>query len=154
MKIYFGTDHAGYEMKEALVAYAAKELGHTVFDMGAKTNDPGDDYPDFISLVAREVSRDPRGALGIVLGGSGEGEAMVANRFPKVRCALFYGGPLDIITLSREHNNANILSLGARFLSLDQAKQAVKLWLETPFSEEERHVRRIKKIDELRTEGT
>lgn len=149
MKIYFATDHAGYELKEALASYVEKDLGYTVADMGAHQNDPSDDYPDFIQLAAQEVSHDPSGSRGIIMGGSGQGEAIVANRFPNVRCALYYGGPLDIVKLSREHNNANILSLGARFLSLDEAKAAVKLWLETSFVEEERHMRRIKKIEQI-----
>ncbi len=149
MKIYIATDHAGYEMKEHLASYLKKELGYAVVDMGAHQYDPDDDYPDFVSLAAREISRDPDHARGIVLGGSGEGEAIIANRFPNVRTAVYYGGPLDILKLSREHNNANILALGARFLAINEAKAAVKLWLETKFSEEERHVRRLKKIEEV-----
>lgn len=149
MKIYIATDHAGYEMKEAIASYVEKDLGFTVADMGAHQNDPDDDYPDFIQLVAQEVSHDPNGSWGIILGGSGQGEAMVANRFPNVRCTVYYGGSLDIIKLSREHNNANMLSLGARFMTIDEAKSAVKFWLETSFSTEERHVRRIKKIEQI-----
>ncbi len=149
MKIFLATDHAGFEMKEALAAFLGSDLGHEVVDLGAKAFDPLDDYPDFILLAAREVSRDPKGAFGIVLGGSGEGEAMVANRLPNVRCTVYYGGPLDIIRLSREHNDANMLSLGARLLSIDEAKRAVKLWLDTKFSGDERHVRRIKKIEKV-----
>lgn len=149
MKIYIATDHAGFDMKEHLASYLKKELGHDVVDMGAHEFDPNDDYPDFIALVAREISRDPKGALGVVLGGSGEGEAMVANRFPNVRSTVYYGGSPDIIRLSREHNDANMLALGARLLSLPEAKAAVKLWLETKFSGDLRHVRRIKKIEEI-----
>ncbi|HSE35523.1 MAG TPA: RpiB/LacA/LacB family sugar-phosphate isomerase [Candidatus Paceibacterota bacterium] len=149
MKIYIGTDHAGYEMKEAIASYVEKELGYTVADMGAHQFDDQDDYPDFIQLVAKEVSHDPAGARGIVLGGSGQGEAMVCNRFPNVRSAVFYGGNQDIVKLSREHNNANVLALGARFMSLDEAKAATKLWLETQFLDEERHVRRLKKIEQI-----
>ena len=149
MKIYIATDHAGYEMKEAIASYVEKDLGFTVADMGAHQNDPNDDYPDFIQLAAQEVSHDPAGSRGIVIGGSGQGEAIVANRFPKVYCAVYYGGPLEIIKLSREHNNTNILSLGSRFMTLDEAKAAIKLWLETPFSEEERHLRRLKKIEQI-----
>ncbi|MEK7118610.1 MAG: RpiB/LacA/LacB family sugar-phosphate isomerase [Patescibacteria group bacterium] len=149
MKIYIGTDHAGYEMKEALASYLEKELGYTVADMGAHQNDPNDDYTDFILLVAQEVSHDPDTSRGIVLGASGQGESIIANRFPKVRCAVYYGGQPDIIKLSREHNNTNMLALGARFLSLPEAKTAVKLWLDTSFSEEERHVRRLKKIEQI-----
>jgi ribose 5-phosphate isomerase B len=149
MKIYFATDHAGYEMKEALASYVEKELGYTVLDMGAHQNDPNDDYTDFIKLVGQEISHDPDLARGIILGGSGQGEAMVANRFPNVRCVVYYGGPLDIVKLSRDHNNANVLSLAARFISLDEAKAAVKLWLDTSFSEDERHKRRLKKLEQI-----
>lgn len=149
MKIYVATDHAGYDTKEHLVVFLKKDLGHTVVDMGAHRLDPNDDYTDFIPAAAREVSHDPERTCGIILGGSGEGEAMVANRFQHVRCTVYYGGSLDIVRLSREHNDANMLSLGARFLSLDEAKAAVKLWLETEFSEEERHIRRLKKIEEI-----
>ena len=149
MKIYIATDHAGYEMKEALASYLEKDLGYTVADKGAHQHDSNDDYPDFIQLVAQEVSRDPSGSQGIILGGSGQGEAIVANRFPNVRAVIYYGGPIEIVKLSREHNNANVLSLGARFLSLDAAKEAVKLWLDTSFSGEERHSRRLKKIEQI-----
>jgi ribose 5-phosphate isomerase B len=149
MKIYIATDHAGYDMKEAIASYVEKDLGYTVADMGAHQNDPNDDYPDFMQLAAQEVSHDPTGSRGIILGGSGQGEAIVANRFPNVRCAVFYGGDLDIVKLSREHNNTNMIALGARFLSLDEAKSAVKLWLETMFLEEERHIRRLKKIEKI-----
>jgi ribose 5-phosphate isomerase B len=136
-------------MKEAIASYVEKDLGYTVADMGAHQNDENDDFPDFIQLAAQEVSHDPSGSKGIILGGSGQGEAMVANRFPNVRCTVYYGGSLDIIKLSREHNNANILSLGARFLTLDEAKSAVKMWLEVQFTEEERHVRRLKKLEKI-----
>lgn len=149
MKIYIATDHGGYDMKEALASYVEKDLGYVVADMGAHQLDTNDDYPDFISLAATEVSHDPSGSLGIILGGSGQGEAIVANRFPNVRCTVYYGGSLDIIKLSREHNNANMLSLGARFMTLEEAKAAVKLWLSTAFTSEERHLRRIKKIEKI-----
>lgn len=144
MKIYIGTDHAGFELKQKLVPFF-QSLGHEVVDFGAHEFHEGDDYPDFIAPVAKEVSADPT-ARGIILGGSGQGEAMVANKFPHVRATVYYGGTLDIIRLSREHNDANILSLGARFLTEEEAKAAVELWLSTPFSGEERHVRRIEKI--------
>jgi ribose 5-phosphate isomerase B len=145
MKVYFATDHAGLELKNSLVEYV-KGLGYEVHDMGTSNFDAEDDYPDFISLAAREVSNDPA-SRGIVLGGSGQGEAIVANRFPNVRAVVFYGGNFEIIKLSREHNDANVLSLGARFLSEEEAKATVKMWLETPFSGDERHVRRIAKIE-------
>ncbi|MDO8600080.1 MAG: RpiB/LacA/LacB family sugar-phosphate isomerase [bacterium] len=165
--IYFASDHAGFELKEKLKAYL-QEFGHEVKDCGAFSYDEVDDYPDFIALAAKAVSEDPEHARAIILGGSGQGEAMVANRFRGVRAAVYYGpastkAPAyadasagrsagkgdEIITLSREHNDANVLSLGARFLTEEEAKRAVKLWLDTAFSGEERHVRRITKIDEI-----
>ena len=148
MKIYIGSDHAGYEMKGKLVTYLS-ELGHEVHDLGPKHFEREDDYPDLIAPVAREVAADPKGSLGIILGYSGTGEAIVANRFKGVRAANFYGGSMEIIRLSREHNDANILSLGAGFLNDDLAKQAVKLWLDTKFSAQARHVHRIEKIDRV-----
>ena len=145
MKIYIGSDHAGFELKNKIIAFV-RGFGHDVIDEGAFALDATDDYPDFIALVAEEVSKN-KDARGIVIGGSGQGEAIVANRFRNVRAVVYYGGTLDIVKLSREHNDANILSLGARFLNDNEATTAVKLWLETPFSGEERHIRRIKKID-------
>ena len=101
----------------------------------------------FIKRAAEAVSIDPENTRAIILGGSGQGEMIVANKFPNVRAVEYYENNLEIIKLSREHNDANILSLGARFIDLEEAKKAVKLWLETPFSNEERHKRRIKQID-------
>jgi len=148
MKIYLGSDHAGFQYKEKIKKYL-EGLGEEVFDKGSSEYNEEDDYPDFIAPVAREVSKDPKGSRGIILGGSGQGEAMVANRFRDVRAAVFYGGGDEIIKLSREHNNANILSLGVRFLSEEQALAAVQLWLKTSFLKEKRHERRIEKIDNL-----
>ena len=146
--IYFATDHAGFELKNTLVAYVRDELGYEVEDCGPAIYDAEDDYPDFIAIAAAKVSKSPNDKA-IILGGSGQGEAIVANRFPFVRTAVFYGGDRDILKLSREHNDANILSLGSRFLSEEDAKQSVQLWLATEFSGEERHVRRIKKIEQI-----
>lgn len=145
MKIYLATDHAGFELKEKIKDFLIKE-GYEVEDCGAHELDKDDDYPDFIAKAAKAVSQDPENSVGIIFGGSGQGEAMTANKFPGVRAAMYYGNQLEIVTLSREHNNANILSLGARFLSFEQAQEAVKLWLNTPFNGDERHVRRINKI--------
>lgn len=147
MKIYFATDHAGYRLKEELVRFVRDELRYEVEDMGAYREDPDDDYVDFIPLAARRVSEDPEHTRAIILGGSGEGEAIVANRFPHVRASVYYGGSEEIPRLSRQHNDANILSLGARFISTDEARRVVKLWLSTPFSGEKRHIRRIQKIE-------
>ena len=132
-------------MKEALVPFL-RELGHDVEDKGAKTYEPLDDYPDFISSVAKAVAKDPE-SRGIILGGSGQGEAMCANRVKGARAAVYYGGAVDIVVLSREHNNANILSLGARFIEIEEAKQVTRVWLKTPFSDDEKHARRIAKLD-------
>lgn len=145
MKIYIGTDHAGFEMKEALVSFL-RDLGHDVEDKGAKTFDLLDDYPDFIRPVAEAVAKDAD-ARGIILGGSGQGEAMCANRVKGARAAVYYGGTMNIAVLSREHNDANILSLGARFIDLEEAKEAIRIWLETPFSGEAKHLQRIQKLD-------
>lgn len=145
MKIYFAADHAGFEMKNALIKYV-KELNYETEDCGAHEFNPADDYPEFIKKAAQAVSEATDGSRAIVLGGSGQGEDMVADKFPNVRSTEYYGGNLEIIKLSREHNDSNVLSLGARFLSLDEAKEAVRLWLETPFSNEERHKRRIDEI--------
>jgi ribose 5-phosphate isomerase B len=148
--IHIGTDHAGFEMKEDIKKFLQMK-DFEVIDHGALEFNEDDDYPDFILPVAVEVSQDEH-SLGIILGGSGQGEAMVANRVPGIRATVYYGETgteEDIITLSKLHNDANILSLGARFLSDDEAKEAVERWLETCFSNEERHARRINKIDNL-----
>ena len=146
MRIYIGSDHAGFELKQKLIPFV-QSLGHEVVDKGAFASDEHDDYPDFIVPVAEEVVKNPF-SRGIILGGSGQGEAIAANRVKGARAAVFYGGPLDIVELSREHNDANILSLGARFITEGEAETAIQLWLETEFSGDERHIRRIKKIDE------
>ncbi|MDD5152677.1 MAG: RpiB/LacA/LacB family sugar-phosphate isomerase [Candidatus Pacebacteria bacterium] len=145
MKIYIGTDHAGFELKNRLVSFLTK-LGHEVKDFGAYSYEAWDDYPDFIRPVAVAVAGD-KNSRGIILGGSGQGEAMCANRIPGVRAAVYYGGPIDIAILSREHNEANILSLGVRFIEDKEAEKVVSVWLATPFGGEEKHARRIKKID-------
>ena len=146
MEIFVGSDHAGYELKEQIIPFL-KTLGYAVTDVGPRHFDREDDYPDFIFPVAKEVAADPKNVRGIVFGGSGQGEAISANRVKGVRAAVFYGGSTEIIRLSREHNDANVLSLGSRFLNEDLAKQAIKLWLDTPFTAQERHERRIAKID-------
>ncbi|MFQ6673910.1 MAG: RpiB/LacA/LacB family sugar-phosphate isomerase [Fidelibacterota bacterium] len=146
MTVYLGADHAGFELKEAIKTHLQNQ-GFEVEDVGALWYDGEDDYPDFIRPVAEAVALDPSGR-GIVLGGSGQGEAMTANRFRGVRAAVFYGGTEEIVKLSREHNNANILSLGARFLTEEEAIRAVTVWLQTSF-EGGRHERRINKIDDV-----
>ena len=150
MKIHIGADHAGFHLKESLKKWLLEE-GHEVVDHGANTENQEDDYPDFIAPVARAIAGDPERSRGVILGGSGQGEAIVANRFPKVRAAVYYGGPEQIVTLAREHNDANILSLGARLLSFPDAKRAVSLFLMTPFSTQPRHARRLAKIENLKS---
>jgi ribose 5-phosphate isomerase B len=144
MRIHLATDHAGFALKERIKAMLMKD-NHAVIDHGAISLDESDDYPDFISKAAEAVSQNPQDR-GIILGGSGEGEAMAANRFKNVRAAVYYGGNDKIVSLSREHNDANMLSLGARFLTEKEALHAVKIWLATAFSAEQRHIRRINKF--------
>ena len=145
MKIHLATDHAGLELKEKVKLYLS-DLDYEVIDHGAYEYDALDDYPDFIFPCANAVSNDPK-SKGIILGGSGQGEAMAANRVKGVRAAVFYNGPDEIIKLSRQHNNANILSLGARFMSEEEMYKIIEVWLSTNF-ESGRHQRRIEKLDE------
>jgi ribose 5-phosphate isomerase B len=160
MKIALATDHAGFEQLQQLQAFLTG-LGHECVNFGPQEFDANDDYPDFIHPAAEAVAT--LGCdRGIILGGSGQGEAMAANRVAGVRCAVFYGpvnsvgavdaegresqDPYEIVKLSRLHNDANMLSLAARFVSLDDMKQAISLWLATEFKGEERHQRRINKL--------
>lgn len=145
--IYLASDHAGFELKKSLCAFLKQE-GIEFKDMGPDSYVETDDYPDFIIPAAQKVAANPADK-GIVIGGSGQGEAIAANKVKGVRAALYYGGSKDIITLSRVHNNANVLSLGARFVSEKEAMEVVKLWLKTDFSSEERHSRRIEKINKF-----
>lgn len=145
MKIFLASDHAGYELKQSLIDFL-HGLGHDVEDCGPARLNPADDYPDYIVPCAKRVA-ETEGSAGIIAGLSGQGEAMAANRVRGARAAVYYGGPADILKLSRQHNDANILSFGARFVSADEARRAVRLWLATPFEHDERHQRRILKMD-------
>jgi len=147
-KIFLGADHAGFELKEEVKKYIQK-LGYGVEDRGAFRLDAEDDYPDFISAAAKEVAKNLDNHKGIIFGGSGQGEAIVANKIKGIRAAVFNSDNLDIAKLSRLHNDANILSIGARFVSKETAFRAIKLWLETDFSNETRHKRRLRKIEDL-----
>lgn len=147
MKLYFASDHAGFDLKNVLMNFAVTELGHEVEDCGAFTYDEIDDYPDFVNSAIANMQAASGEAKAIILGGSGQGEAMCANRFQGARAMVYYGGPTEVIIHSREDNDANVLSLGARFINEDEAKNALNLWLSTPFSGEERHSRRIAKLD-------
>lgn len=149
MKIYFAADHAGFALKEHLIAFTRNVLKYEVEDLGAYALVADDDYPAIISKAAEHVSRDPLGSRAVVMGGSGQGEAMVANRFKHVRAAVYYGGNPAIIGLSREHNDANVLSLGARFVNKYEAQVALARWLNTHFSGESRHARRLAALDQL-----
>jgi len=144
MKIHLATDHAGLELKNTIKEFLLGK-GYDVTDHGAHEYDALDDYPDFIFPCARAVAADSS-SRGIILGGSGQGEAMAANRVKGVRAAVFYNGPEEIIKLSREHNNANILSLGARFMSEEEIYKIIELWFEEPFAGG-RHEHRIAKLD-------
>lgn len=157
MKIYLGADHAGFGLKEVLKQDLSAG-GHEVTDCGAAEYNEADDYPDFVAPVARAVSADPAHTLGIVIGGTGQGEAICANKFRDVRAVVWYGYGRQlasdterIIELSREHNDANVLAIGARFVTEEETLDAVHRWLETSFSGEERHKRRIDKIHRLET---
>ena len=145
-KIILATDHAGFKLKEEIKKYLTKK-GMEVEDMGTHTLNPKDDYPDFIIPAAKKVAKDQ--SMGIIFGASGQGEAIAANKVKGIRAALYYGKNRDIVKLSRTHNNTNILSLGAKFLSKEEAIKAVETWINTDFSNEERHIRRIKKISKL-----
>lgn len=147
MTIHLATDHAGFEHKQAVAKWLRAE-GFSVIDHGADAYDEADDFPDFISLAAAAVSKDPQSQRAIVFGGSGQGEAMLANRFPFVRATVLYADSPEIIQLSRDHNSANVLSIGARFLSIDATKKNIWSWLHLPSATQERHQRRIQKIDD------
>ena len=161
MTIALATDHTGLEDLKQLQQFLETK-GHSCKNFGPPSFKADDDYPDFIRPAAEAVAKGDC-QMGVVIGGSGQGEAMVANRVKGVRCAVFYGpavplstvdakghtakDPYEIVILSRQHNNANMLSLAARFVTLDDMKKAVEAWLGADFSNVERHARRVNKID-------
>lgn len=145
MKIYLASDHAGFDLKKKVQAFLVTQ-NYIVEDCGDFVKDAGDDYPDFISKAAEKVSLD-KNSMGIVFGKSGAGEGIVANKFANVRAII--GFSKENVRLAREDNDANVLSLGSAFISGDQAMELIKLFLETPFSNEDRHKRRIEKISKL-----
>ncbi len=150
--IYLATDHAGFALKEVVKDWLLSLGKYKVVDCGAKLLESEDDFPDFIKLAAGAVSVKPENSKAFIFGGSGQGEAMVANRFNNVRATVYYGGNIEIIRLSREHNDANILSFGARFVTPDEVIEVAKMWLATNPTLNERHVRRIKKIETITRE--
>jgi ribose 5-phosphate isomerase B len=145
MKIYLASDHAGFDLKEKIKDFLTTQ-GYELEDCGDFTPNPDDDYPVFIAKAAEKVSKD-ESSKAIVFGKSGAGEEIVANKFTNVRAVL--GFSEENVRLSREHNDANILSLGSEFVDFDKAEKLVKIFLETNFSGEERHKRRLKEISDL-----
>lgn len=146
MILYLGADHRGYRLKETLKEYLAN-AGYTLHDIGNTAYDESDDYVDFARLVAEEVSKDPVGRRGILMCGSGVGVDIVANRFPELRSALAFLP--DQAAESRSDDDTNVLALAADFTDPETAKKIVSVWLQTPFSGEERHRRRLQKIRDL-----
>ena len=144
MRVYLGSDHAGYELKMHLVNHLTKQ-GHEVVDVGPHVYDPEDDYPAFCLHTGAKVVAD-EGSLGIVIGGSGNGEQIAANKIDGVRAALVWR--TEIAQLARQHNDANVISLGAREHTLDEATSFVDTFLATPFSGSPRHARRIAQVSD------
>ncbi|MFZ1075415.1 MAG: RpiB/LacA/LacB family sugar-phosphate isomerase [Minisyncoccia bacterium] len=162
-KLFVASDHAGFALKETVIDFV-RDQGYDVEDFGAFEFHKEDDYPDFMTPLARKVAEHPEdgGARGIIIGGSGQGEAMCVNRIRGVRAAVFYGpiraaGEIesegggsedgyDAVRLARRHNDANVLSLGARFIAEDEAREAIRVFLDTPFSDLARHARRLSKF--------
>jgi ribose 5-phosphate isomerase B len=142
MRVHIGSDHAGYEVK-GFLAVALTEKGHEVIDHGPVAYDAQDDYPPFCLAAGAAVARDPE-SLGIVIGGSGNGEQMAANKVDGVRAALVWSE--DIARLAREHNNANVMSIGARMHERDDILRFVDAFIQTPFSGNDRHIRRIEQL--------
>lgn len=149
MRVYIAADHAGYELKNHLDSWL-KEHGHEVIDCGAFVYDAADDYPPFVLRAAEGVAGDP-GSLGVVIGGSGNGEQIAANKVRGIRAALAWSE--ETARLAREHNNANVISLGARMHTLEEATRFVEVFLTTPFSGDQRHSRRIAQLASYETIG-
>lgn len=146
MTIFIGADHRGLKLKEKLKQFLSNK-GYTVFDKGNDHYDESDDYPDFAGLVAQEVAEDPDNRRGILICGSGVGIDVAANKFSRVRSALANNS--DQAFSSRNDVDANVLCLAADFLDEEEAKKILSVWLQTPFSKEERHKRRLRKIGEI-----
>jgi len=149
VRVYLGSDHAGFELKAALVEWLAA-AGHEAVDCGPASYVPDDDYPVYVLRAAEKVAADP-GSMGIVIGGSGNGEQIAANKVPGIRAALAW--TVATAQLARQHNDANVLSLGARQYSLEDAVELAKIFVATPFSEEPRHERRLAMVTEFEKTG-
>lgn len=150
MKIFLASDHAGFETKEDIKEYLLS-LEYLVEDCGPYSYNQDDDYSRLIYDGIKKFSEEQKTleTYAVIFGGSGQGEAIVANRFKSIRAGVYYGGNLDIVRLMREHNNANVLSIGARMLNQVEARAAVDIFLKTKFSNEDRHKRRIEEIETL-----
>ncbi|HEX7356028.1 MAG TPA: ribose-5-phosphate isomerase [Mycobacteriales bacterium] len=148
MRVHLGSDHAGHELRLRLIARLAAQ-GHAPVDHGPAQYDPDDDYPAFCIAAAEATVADP-GSLGVVIGGSGNGEAIAANKVDGVRCALAWIP--EAAALGREHNDANVLSLSARLYAPELAEQLLDVFVTTPFSQGERHVRRIGQLTAYETQ--
>lgn len=144
-KVFLASDHAGYDLKQEIDRYLREETRFNPCDEGPEEHDPEDDYPEYILKASEKVAENDD-SLGIVLGYSGQGEALAANKVNGIRAAVYYGSKPEIVRLSKKHNNANVLSLGAGFLDTDTAIEAVRTWLKTSFTGEERHKRRLNEI--------
>jgi ribose 5-phosphate isomerase B len=148
MKIILASDHAGFELKNKIKDFLNQE-GFEVEDLGAHVYEEGDNYPELILPAAMGVISDPTNTHAIVFGKSGQGEAIICNRLPGARAVVYYGQNLEIIRLAREHNDSNILSIGAGFVGFEEAKEAIRLWISTPFSNDKRHVLRNEMLDTI-----
>lgn len=149
LQLVLASDHAGFKLKEAVKEFLIAE-GYNVLDVGAHELISADDYPVYMTAAAMKVAEDLSGSTkAVIFGGSGQGEAIVANRFPGVRAAVWYGGNEEVLEFTRKDNDANVLSIGARFVDDKTACHVIELWLTTPFSGEERHKRRIEQIDNI-----
>lgn len=150
MRVYLGSDHAGYELKGHLVSWLSGH-GHEAVDCGPREYDPDDDYPPYVMSAASRAAADP-GSLGVVIGGSGNGEAIAANKVSGVRAALVWNE--ETARLAREHNDANVIGIGARMHSLQDATRFLEIFVSTPYSGAERHARRIAMISDYERTGT
>ena len=149
MRLHIGSDHAGLELKNELLAHLVNS-GHDVTDHGPYEYDALDDYPDFCIPAAQAVAKDPT-SLGVVIGGSGNGEQISANKVKGIRAVLAWS--IETAKLGKEHNNANVVSIGGRMHSIDQCKEIIDAFIATPFSNDERHIRRINKISKFEETG-
>ena len=150
MRVHIGSDHAGLELKNSLVEHL-KSSGHDVIDHGPHEYDALDDYPVFCIPAAQAVASE-KGSFGIVLGGSGNGEQMAANKFKGIRAALVWS--VETAKLAREHNDANVIAIGGRMHSIDVCKELIDAFLSTPFSNDQRHIRRIGQVSNFETKGS